>query len=178
VPSESSVDRISSTLRMRTKSPLRDLRLRRLIRALVIIAPPGCIDVGVTERRLPSEAKLGYSVPARDSSPSWPSLLRYCQDSRHNAVYSALCPLTAEAHAPHDGSATPDQQLDDVFSRRARVPTVREVATTTRMMVTVPALKVQPEVYQGRSMTDVVGEILCNQVDCKSRPRFLKRLGL
>ena len=40
VPSESSVDRISSALRMRSKSPLRSLRLVRLF-AVIVTTPPG-----------------------------------------------------------------------------------------------------------------------------------------
>ena len=44
----------------------------------------------------------------------------------------------------------------DVFSRRARVPTLRKAATAARMMVTGPrTLRRQAELYQRRSMTDV-----------------------
>jgi 15-cis-phytoene synthase len=44
----------------------------------------------------------------------------------------------------------------DVFSHRARVPTMRKAATAARMMVTGPrALKRQAEAYKRRSMIDV-----------------------
>jgi hypothetical protein len=44
----------------------------------------------------------------------------------------------------------------DVFSRRARVPTLRKAATAARMMVTGPRkLNKRAELYQRRSMTDV-----------------------
>jgi phytoene synthase len=103
----------------------------------------------------------------RSVTPEWRAFLAY-EIERNRALYSfadtgiaMLPPRSARCVAT--ARVLYAQILDqiernsyDVFSRRARVPTVRKAATAARIMVTGPrTLRRQAELYQRRSMTDV-----------------------
>ena len=103
----------------------------------------------------------------RSVTPEWRAFLAY-EIERNRALYSfadtgiAMLPPRS-ARCVGTARVLYAQILDqierngyDVFSRRARVPTLRKAATAARMMVTGPrTLKRQAELYQRRSMTDV-----------------------
>jgi phytoene synthase len=103
----------------------------------------------------------------RSVTPEWRAFLAY-EIERNRALYSfadtgiAMLPLRS-ARCVGTARVLYAQILDqierndyDVFSRRARVPTVRKAVTAARMMVTGPrTLRRQAELYQRRSMTDV-----------------------
>ena len=103
----------------------------------------------------------------RAVTPQWRAFLAY-EIERNRALYSfadtgiALLPPRS-ARCVGTARMLYARILDeiersgyDVFSRRARVPTVRKAATAARIMVTGPrTLKRQAEAYQRRSMTDV-----------------------
>jgi phytoene synthase len=103
----------------------------------------------------------------RAVTPQWRAFLAY-EIERNRALYSfadtgiALLPPRS-ARCVGTARVLYAQILDeierngyDVFSRRARVPTVRKAATAARIMVTGPrTLKRQAAAYQRRSMTDV-----------------------
>jgi phytoene synthase len=103
----------------------------------------------------------------RSVTPEWRAFLAY-EIERNRALYSfadtgiAMLPLRS-ARCVGTARVLYAQILDqiegnsyDVFSRRARVPTVRKAATAARIMVTGPrTLRRQAELYQRRSMTDV-----------------------
>jgi 15-cis-phytoene synthase len=106
-------------------------------------------------------------VGRRTATPQWRAFLAY-EIERNRALYSfadtgiALLPPRS-ARCVGTARVLYSQILDqierngyDVFSRRARVPTMRKAATAASMMVTGPrALKRQAEDYQRRSMIDV-----------------------
>jgi phytoene synthase len=101
-------------------------------------------------------------------TPEWRAFLAY-EIERNRALYSfadtgiAMLPPRS-ARCVGTARVLYAQILDqierngyDVFSRRARVPTLRKAATAARMMVTGPrTLKRRAELYQRRSMTDDV----------------------
>jgi phytoene synthase len=103
----------------------------------------------------------------RSVTPEWRAFLAY-EIERNRALYSfadtgiAMLPPRS-ARCVGTARVLYAQILDqierndyDVFSRRARVPTLRKGATAARMMVTGPrTLNRQAELYQRRSMTDV-----------------------
>ena len=103
----------------------------------------------------------------RAVTPQWRAFLAY-EIERNRALYSfadtgiALLPPRS-ARCVGTARMLYARILDeiersgyDVFSRRARVPTVRKAATAARIMVTGPrTLKRQAEAYQRRSVTDV-----------------------
>jgi 15-cis-phytoene synthase len=103
----------------------------------------------------------------RSVTPEWRAFLAY-EIERNRALYSyadtgiAMLPPRS-ARCVGTARVLYAQILDqierngyDVFSRRARVPTLRKAATAARMMVTGPrTLNRQAELYQRRSMTDV-----------------------
>jgi phytoene synthase len=103
----------------------------------------------------------------RSVTPEWRAFLAY-EIERNRALYSfadtgiAMLPPRS-ARCVGTARVLYAQILDqierngyDVFSRRARVPTLRKAATAASMMVTGPrTLKRQAELYQRRSMTDV-----------------------
>jgi phytoene synthase len=103
----------------------------------------------------------------RSVTPEWRAFLAY-EIERNRALYSfadtgiAMLPPRS-ARCVGTARVLYAQILDqierngyDVFSRRARVPTVRKAATAARMMVTGPrTVNKQAELYQRRSMTDV-----------------------
>jgi 15-cis-phytoene synthase len=103
----------------------------------------------------------------RAVTPEWRAFMAY-EIERNRALYSfadtgiAMLPPRS-ARCVGTARVLYAQILDqierngyDVFSRRARVPTLRKAATAARMMVTGPrTLKKQAEAYQRRSMTDV-----------------------
>jgi 15-cis-phytoene synthase len=103
----------------------------------------------------------------RSVTPEWRAFLAY-EIERNRALYSfadtgiAMLPPRS-ARCVGTARVLYAQILDqierngyDVFSRRARVPTVRKAATAAYMMVTGPwTLRRQAELYQRRSMTDV-----------------------
>jgi 15-cis-phytoene synthase len=103
----------------------------------------------------------------RAVTPQWRAFLAY-EIERNRALYSfadtgiALLPPRS-ARCVGTARVLYAQILDeierngyDVFSRRARVPTVRKAATAARIMVTGPrTLRRQAAAYQRRSMTDV-----------------------
>ena len=100
-------------------------------------------------------------------TPEWRAFLAY-EIERNRALYSfadtgiAMLPPRS-ARCVGTARVLYAQILDqierngyDVFSRRARVPTLRKAATAARMMVTGPrTLNKRAELYQRRSMTDV-----------------------
>jgi 15-cis-phytoene synthase len=104
----------------------------------------------------------------RSVSPEWRAFMAY-EIERNRALYSfadtgiAMLPPRS-ARCVGTARVLYAQILDqierngyDVFSRRARVPTLRKAATAARMMVTGPrTLKRRAELYQQRSMTDDV----------------------
>jgi 15-cis-phytoene synthase len=104
----------------------------------------------------------------RSVTPEWRAFLAY-EIERNRALYSfadtgiAMLPPRS-ARCVGTARVLYAQILDqierndyDVFSRRARVPTLRKAATAASMMVTGPrTLKRQAELYQRRSMTDDV----------------------
>jgi 15-cis-phytoene synthase len=99
----------------------------------------------------------------REVTPQWRAFLAY-EIERNRALYSfsdigiAMLPPRS-ARCVGTARVLYSQILDqierngyDVFSRRARVPTMRKAATAARMMVTGPrALMRQAEAYQRRS---------------------------
>jgi 15-cis-phytoene synthase len=103
----------------------------------------------------------------RSVSPEWRAFMAY-EIERNRALYSfadtgiAMLPPRS-ARCVGTARVLYAQILDqierntyDVFSRRARVPTLRKAATAARMTVTGPrTLKKRAELYQRRSMTDV-----------------------
>jgi 15-cis-phytoene synthase len=103
-------------------------------------------------------------VGRREATPQWRAFLAY-EIERNRALYSfadtgiALLPPRS-ARCVGTARVLYSQILDqiegngyDVFSRRARVPTIRKAATAARMMVTGPrTLKRQAEAYQRRSV--------------------------
>jgi 15-cis-phytoene synthase len=103
----------------------------------------------------------------RAVTPEWRAFLAY-EIERNRALYSfadtgiAMLPPRS-ARCVGTARVLYSQILDeierngyDVFSHRARVPTMRKAATAARMMVTGPrTLKRQAEAYQRRSMIDV-----------------------
>ena len=103
----------------------------------------------------------------RSVTPEWRAFLAY-EIERNRALYSfadtgiAMLPPRS-ARCVGTARVLYAQILDqierngyDVFSRRARVPTLRKAATAARMMVTGPrTLNRRAELYQRRSMTDV-----------------------
>ncbi|HLM22066.1 MAG TPA: phytoene/squalene synthase family protein, partial [Propionibacteriaceae bacterium] len=103
----------------------------------------------------------------RSVTPEWRAFLAY-EIERNRALYSfadtgiAMLPPRS-ARCVGTARVLYAQILDqierndyDVFSRRARVPTVRKAATAARIMVTGPRTpNRQAELYQRRSMTDV-----------------------
>jgi phytoene synthase len=103
----------------------------------------------------------------RSVTPEWRAFLAY-EIERNRALYSfadtgiAMLPARS-ARCVATARVLYAQILDqierngyDVFSRRARVPTVRKAATAARIMVTGPrTLRPKAELYQRRSMTDV-----------------------
>jgi 15-cis-phytoene synthase len=103
----------------------------------------------------------------RSVTPEWRAFLAY-EIERNRALYSfadtgiALLPPRS-ARCVGTARVLYAQILDqierngyDVFSRRARVPTVRKAATAAGIMVTGPRTpNRQAELYQRRSMTDV-----------------------
>ena len=103
----------------------------------------------------------------RSVTPEWRAFLAY-EIERNRALYSfadtgiAMLPPRS-ARCVGTARVLYAQILDqierngyDVFSRRARVPTLRKAATAARMMVTGPrTLNKRAELYQRRSMTDV-----------------------
>jgi phytoene synthase len=103
----------------------------------------------------------------RSVTPEWRAFLAY-EIERNRALYSfadtgiAMLPPRS-ARCVGTARVLYAQILDqierngyDVFSRRARVPTLRKAATSARMMVTGPrTLNRRAELYQRRSMTDV-----------------------
>ena len=103
----------------------------------------------------------------RSVTPEWRAFLAY-EIERNRALYSfadtgiaMLPPRSARcvgtARVLYAKILDQIERNDyDVFSRRARVPTLRKAATAARMMVTGPrTLRRQAELYQRRSMTDV-----------------------
>jgi 15-cis-phytoene synthase len=104
----------------------------------------------------------------RSVTPEWRAFLAY-EIERNRALYSfadtgiAMLPPRS-ARCVGTARVLYAQILDqierngyDVFSRRARVPTLRKAATAAQMMVTGPrTLKRRAELYQQRSMTDDV----------------------
>jgi phytoene synthase len=106
-------------------------------------------------------------VERREATPQWRAFLAY-EIERNRALYSfadtgiALLPPRS-ARCVGTARVLYSQILDqierngyDVFSRRARVPTIHKAATAARIMVTGPrSLKRQAEAYQRRSMADV-----------------------
>jgi phytoene synthase len=103
----------------------------------------------------------------RSVTPQWRAFLAY-EIERNRALYSfadtgiAMLPPRS-ARCVGTARVLYAQILDqierngyDVFSRRARVSTLRKAATAVRMMVTGPrTLKKRAELYQRRSMTNV-----------------------
>ena len=103
----------------------------------------------------------------RSVTPEWRAFLAY-EIERNRALYSfadtgiAMLPPRS-ARCVGTARVLYAQILDqierngyDVFSRRARVRTLRKAATAARMMVTGPrTLNRRAELYQRRSMTDV-----------------------
>jgi 15-cis-phytoene synthase len=103
----------------------------------------------------------------RSVTPEWRAFLAY-EIERNRALYSfadtgiAMLPPRS-ARCVGTARVLYAQILDqierngyDVFSRRARVRTLRKAATAARMMVTAPrTLNRRAELYQRRSMTDV-----------------------
>jgi 15-cis-phytoene synthase len=100
-------------------------------------------------------------------TPHWRAFLAY-EIERNRALYSfadtgitMLPPRSARCVGT--ARVLYSQILDqierngyDVFSRRARIPTIRKAATAARIMVTGPrSLERQAETYQRRSLTDV-----------------------
>ena len=104
----------------------------------------------------------------RSVTPEWRAFMAY-EIERNRALYSfadtgiAILPPRS-ARCVGTARVLYAQILDqierndyDVFSRRARVPTLRKAATAARMMVTGPrTLNRRAELYQQRSMTDDV----------------------
>jgi 15-cis-phytoene synthase len=104
----------------------------------------------------------------RSVTPEWRAFMAY-EIERNRALYSfadtgiAMLPRRS-ARCVGTARVLYAQILDqierngyDVFSRRARVPTLRKAATAARMMVTGPrTLRRGAELYQQRSMTDDV----------------------
>jgi 15-cis-phytoene synthase len=104
----------------------------------------------------------------RSVTPEWRAFMAY-EIERNRALYSfadtgiAMLPPRS-ARCVGTARVLYAQILDqierngyDVFSRRARVPTLRKAATSARMMVTGPrTLNRRAELYQQRSMTDDV----------------------
>jgi phytoene synthase len=104
----------------------------------------------------------------RSVTPEWRAFLAY-EIERNRALYSfadtgiAMLPPRS-ARCVGTARVLYAQILDqierngyDVFSRRARVPTLRKAATAAQMMVTGPrTLRRRAELYQQRSMTDDV----------------------
>jgi phytoene synthase len=103
----------------------------------------------------------------RSVTPEWRAFLAY-EIERNRALYSfadtgiaMLPPRSARcvgtARVLYAKILDQIERNDyDVFSRRARVPTLRKTATAARMMVTGPrTFNRQAELYQRRSMTDV-----------------------
>jgi 15-cis-phytoene synthase len=119
---------------------------------------------------LPQEDLRLFDVDLRRRSvtPEWRAFLAY-EIERNRALYSfadtgiAMLPPRS-ARCVGTARVLYAQILDqierngyDVFSRRARVPTLRKAATAARMMVTRPrTLNRRTELYQRRSMTSDV----------------------
>jgi 15-cis-phytoene synthase len=103
----------------------------------------------------------------RQATPEWRAFLAY-EIERNRALYSfadtgiaMLPPRSARcvgaARVLYARILTEIERNGyDVFSQRARVPTVRKAATAARIMVTGPrTLRKRAELYQRRSTTDV-----------------------
>ena len=111
---------------------------------------------------------FGVDLGQRSVTPEWRAFMAY-EIERNRALYSfadtgiAMLPPRS-ARCVGTARVLYAQILDqierngfDVFSRRARVPTLRKVATAGRMMVTGPrTLNRRAQLYQQRSMADDV----------------------
>ena len=113
---------------------------------------------------------FGVDLGRRSVTPEWRALMAY-EIERNRALYSfadtgiAMLPPRS-ARCVGTARVLYAQILDqierngyDVFSRRARVPTLRKAATAAWMMVTGPwTLNRRAELYQRRSVTDDVNQ--------------------
>ena len=123
-------------------------------------------------------------------TPEWRAFLAY-EIERNRALYSfadtgiAMLPPRS-ARCVGTARVLYAQILDqierngyDVFSRRARVPTLRKAATAARMMVTGPrTLNRRAELYQRRSMTAMSLRTRTSSLPQVSRPSVRSRIPI
>ena len=124
VPSESSVDRISSALRMRSKSPLRGLRLVRLF-AVIVTTPPQAVS------RLRVTTALAH--------PAGPSFaLQHCprKSSRKRANRMPKCRKYVDTEATHNVRPAPIRHANlEELGELASIPAAHARARSTARLI-------------------------------------------